>query len=198
MALVLVYNGRDDVGAAQHQDIAVQVVDEPQREHDLVDGDLGGDARDEGGEHKQVVDQPAARETEAVEDIGQHRADEDGEQQDKDQGDAGVQKAPQHVRPLKGGDKVVEVEPVFGRGEDVGGVVLVRRLEGGEDADRHRDQGDGRKEDEQEVFQEGEDLVADAQIVLCLDGLGCDCHYRAASFAALRAARAAFLRSFSC
>src|SRR5699024_4399916 len=82
---------RDDIGAAQNQDVAVQVVDEPQREHDLVDGDLGGDARDEGGEHEQVVDQPAARETEAVEDISQHRADEDGEQQDKDQGDACIE-----------------------------------------------------------------------------------------------------------
>ena len=85
---------------------------------------------------------------------------------DEDQGDAGVQKAPQHIGPLESGDEVVKVEPVLGRGQHVGGVVLVGGLERREHAHRHRDQRDDREKDEQEVLQEGEDLVADAQIAL--------------------------------
>ena len=157
----------DNVRAAQHDHIAVQVVDEVQVVHDLVHRYLSGNAGDQGGKGEQDIDQAMAREPEAVELVGQGGTEENRQNQHHNQHDAGVFEAGKHLGHAPRLFEVVEVEKVGRQIQGRGGLIFLRGLEGGEHTHHHRHQGHNRREDEGEIFENIENEVADTPLAPC-------------------------------
>ena len=123
-----------------------------ERGHDLIDGDLGGNAGDQGGDHEQVADQAVAGELEAVEHIGQHGGDEHAAGQHADQNKEAVDEGVAHIGLLPCGLEVLKVQPALGGGHDAGGGVFLGGLEGGDHAGNDGYQRHKGRKDQEQVF----------------------------------------------